>query len=42
VNDKLRRMWKEQNVGRRLSGRNDESREIISSRDGWKQGEVLI
>ena len=41
MNDKLRSVWKEANVGWRLSGRNDESQEIISSRDRWKEGEVF-
>lgn len=38
MNDKLRSVWKEANVGRRLSGRNDESQEIRISRDRWKEG----
>jgi len=41
VNDKLWNMWKEANVGGCLSGRNDESQEIISSRNRWKEGEVF-
>jgi hypothetical protein len=38
VNDKLRSVCKEANVGRSFSGRNDESQEIRSSRDRWKEG----
>jgi hypothetical protein len=42
MNDKLQSVWKEANIGRRLSGTNDESQEIISSRDRWKEGKVFI